>query len=136
MSQISPDLTDVIAAAIHETWRDLSSQQGWKMQPHLDQPYAGLEEPDKQDNRAAARRMASVLATAGLALTPNGPAIPAEILQSHMETLAAAGAGEREIQLRVLGREALVGRASFGEYSKRGFVRAALADRTHLTGGM
>ena len=53
-----------------------------------------------------------------------------------METLAAAGAGEREIQLRVLGREALVGRASFGEYSKRGFVRAALADRTHLTGGM
>ena len=90
MSQNSPDLTDVIAAAIHETWRDLSSQQGWKMQPLLDQPYAGLAEPDKQDNRAAARRMASVLATAGLALTPNGPAIPAEILQSHMETLAAA----------------------------------------------
>ena len=81
---------DSIAAAIHETWCDLSAQQGWKMQPHLDQPYAALAEPDKEENRAAACRMATVLAAAGLALTATGPAIPSEILESHMEILAEA----------------------------------------------
>ncbi|MDB4915205.1 MAG: beta-lactamase domain protein [Gemmatimonadetes bacterium] len=37
------------------------------------------------------------------------------------------GAGEREIQHRVLGAEPFVGWVSFGEYSKRSFVRAAIA---------
>ena len=83
---------DLIAAAIHETWRDLARQQGWSMQPHLDQPYAGLAEPDKEDNRAAARRMATVLGTANLTLKPAGTAIPAptKTLETHMETLAEA----------------------------------------------
>jgi ribonuclease/clavin/mitogillin len=44
----------------------------------------------------------------------------------EIETLAASGAGEREIQRRVLGAEAFVGRVSFGEYSKRALVRAVL----------
>ena len=78
---------DTIAAAIHETWRALSVQQGWKMQPHLDRPYAALAEPDKEDNRAAARRMATVLATAGLKMSVTG--VPAA-LEPHMETLAEA----------------------------------------------
>ena len=43
-----------------------------------------------------------------------------------IETLAATGRGEREIQRRVLGREALVGWVSFGEYSGRSLVRAVL----------
>jgi RyR domain len=81
---------DTIAAAIHETWRALSHQQGWKMLPHLDQPYPALAEPDKEDNRAAARRMAKVLAAAGLALTPNGPAVGQDVLESRIETLAEA----------------------------------------------
>lgn len=47
-----------------------------------------------------------------------------------IEALAASGCGEREIQQRVLGREALVGWASFGEYSKRAFVRTVLRERS------
>ena len=43
-----------------------------------------------------------------------------------IESLAERGVGEREIQRRVLGREAFIGVASFGEYSKRAFVRAVL----------
>ena len=78
---------DPIAAAIHETWRVLSVEQGWKMQPHIDRPYADLADPDKEDNRAAARRMATVLAAAGLELAPSG--VPAS-LEPHMETLAEA----------------------------------------------
>lgn len=60
---------DSIAAAIHETWRNLARQEGWPMAPHLDRAYASLAEPDKEDNRAAARRMGDVLAKAGLALS-------------------------------------------------------------------
>ena len=45
-----------------------------------------------------------------------------------IQTLAANGCGEREIQRRVLGREAFIGWASVGEYSKRAFVRAVLAE--------
>ena len=41
-------------------------------------------------------------------------------------SLAERGVGEREIQRRVLGAEAFIGVASFGEYSKIGFVRAVL----------
>ena len=81
---------DSIAAAIHETWRNLSHERGWKMPPHLDQPYAALADPAREENRAAARRMATVLATAGLALTATGPSIPPETLESLMETLAEA----------------------------------------------
>ena len=83
-------LDDSIAAAIHETWRAVSVRQGWRMQPHLDRPYANLAEPDKEDNRAAARRMTSVLAAAGLTLAPTGPAVAPDTLESRMETLAAA----------------------------------------------
>jgi hypothetical protein len=59
---------DSIAAAIHETWRSLSRAEGWSMQPHLDRPYVDLAEPDKEDNRAAARRMDDVLAASGFRL--------------------------------------------------------------------
>ncbi len=83
---------DLVAAAIHETWRALAAEQGWSMQAHLDQPYDALAEANKDDNRAAARRMAAVLATAGLALAPaeTGEAAPADALEANMETLAEA----------------------------------------------
>lgn len=45
-----------------------------------------------------------------------------------IHALHARGLSEREIQRRVLGAEALVGWASFGEYSKRAFVRAVLQE--------
>jgi len=57
---------ELIAAAIHETWRALAAAEGWRMSPRFDQDYALLEEADREDNRAAARRMPEVLALAGL----------------------------------------------------------------------
>ena len=46
----------------------------------------------------------------------------------EIHALAAAGCGEREIQQRVLGREAVVGWVSVGEYSKRSLVKAVLSE--------
>jgi ribonuclease/clavin/mitogillin len=54
----------------------------------------------------------------------------------EIEALATQGAGEREIQRRVLGAEALVGRVSLGEYSKLGLVRAVLRERSMVTGAV
>jgi glyoxylase-like metal-dependent hydrolase (beta-lactamase superfamily II) len=51
-----------------------------------------------------------------------------EEMIGEIQTLAAKGCSEREIQRRVLGREAFVGRMSFGEYSKRSLVRAVLRE--------
>ncbi len=66
------------------------------MQPHLDRPYADLDEADQEDNRAAARRMESVLAVAGLGLS-NDPAVPplpsdavAAAIEAGLEPMAAA----------------------------------------------
>jgi hypothetical protein len=59
---------EVLAEAIHGTWRALSREEGWSMQPYLNKPYAELEETDKEDNRAAARRIPAVLALVGLGL--------------------------------------------------------------------
>lgn len=80
---------DAIAEAIHETWRALSHAEGWSMQPHLDRPYTELAEPDKEDNRAAARRMGSVLAVAGLALSDD-PARAVAALPADIEGMAEA----------------------------------------------
>lgn len=86
-----PDL-ESIAAAIHETWRDLSRKEGWSMRPHLDRPYTDLTEADKADNRAAARRMGDVLAVAGLALSddPSKPTVAGDMLTAAMEPMAEA----------------------------------------------
>jgi glyoxylase-like metal-dependent hydrolase (beta-lactamase superfamily II) len=46
-----------------------------------------------------------------------------------IKSLAGRGIGEREIQRRVLGKEDLVGYASFGEYSKRAYVRSVLTEQ-------
>ena len=80
---------DIIAAAIHDTWRALSHAQGWSMQPHLDRPFAELADPDKDDNRAAARRMGDVLGVGGLALSDD-PTKPAASLPTDIEPMAAA----------------------------------------------
>ena len=51
-----------------------------------------------------------------------------EATTGEIRALAASGCGEREIQRRVLGREAFVGWVSFGEYSKRSLVKAVLRE--------
>jgi len=81
-----------IAAAIHETYRALSREEGWTMQPHLDRPYEELAEPEKDENRAAARRMGDVLAVAQLALSkdPAGPAVTNDTIAAALEPMAEA----------------------------------------------
>jgi hypothetical protein len=81
--------TETIAAAIHETWRALSRAEGWSMQPNLDRPYGDLAEADKDDNRAAARRMGEVLAIAGLMLTDKSTK-PDASLPADLEPMAEA----------------------------------------------
>ena len=61
-----------MAAAIHEIWRALGKENGWLMQPRFNRPYAELEEFDKEDAQAAARRMPEVLRLVGLTLRPSG----------------------------------------------------------------
>ena len=69
------------------------------MQPNFDKPYAELAEIDKEDNRAAARRIPEILALAGMAVdleanadTSAGPSEKEirEHLAHHMERLAEA----------------------------------------------
>lgn len=90
---------ETMAEGIHETWRALAKKEGWTMQPHLDRPYGELAEIDKEDNRAAARRIPEVLALAGLGVDvdkhagPPDEAALAEIivhLEHHLERLAEA----------------------------------------------
>lgn len=52
-----------------------------------------------------------------------------EATMREVQSLAARGASEREITRRVLGREDLVGWASWGEYSKASLVHTILRDR-------
>jgi RyR domain-containing protein len=88
------DIVEKLAAGIHEDWR----QGPWSKKPHLDVPYDQLAPADQEANRAAARRMADVLAQAGLGLTTaeqaaaNTPAADeiASSMEAHMERLAEA----------------------------------------------
>ena len=75
---MTPADVEVLAAVIHETPRALGKREGWSMQPHLDKPYAKLAEIDKEDIRAAARRIPDVLALVGLGLRQGKDGAPAE----------------------------------------------------------
>jgi hypothetical protein len=102
MQGTAPELTpadiEVLAAAIHETWRALGKTEGWSMQPHLDKPYDNLAEIDKEDNRAAARRIPEALALVGLGLRQDKDSAPAAVpkkelkaqLDQNIERLAEA----------------------------------------------
>jgi len=61
-----PQTIEAVAKAVHETWRQLSQEEGWKMQPNYDMPYDDLGEVEQEENRAAARRIPDILALAGL----------------------------------------------------------------------
>jgi hypothetical protein len=68
------------------------------MQPNFDKPYAELAEIDKEDNRAAARRIPEVLALIGLGLRKGEDGAPAAVpkdelkaqLDENIERLAEA----------------------------------------------
>jgi hypothetical protein len=59
---------DAIAAQIHQFYCDLAKTEG--SENEFPMPFAELPEFMKADNRAAARRIAQVLALAGLRLSP------------------------------------------------------------------
>jgi len=85
-----------LAEGIHETWRILSAKEGWKMQPNYDMPYKDLGEMEKDENRAAARRIPEILALVGLQLKKKEDANQDEgeniddHLRFHLEKLAEA----------------------------------------------
>ncbi len=91
------DVIDTLAEGIHETWRALAAKEGWKMQPQFDKPYAELAPIDKEDNRAAARRIPEILALAGMGIkdkktassAPSNAAVNAH-LEHHLERLSEA----------------------------------------------
>jgi hypothetical protein len=92
---------EILAAAIHETWRAMARSQGWSMAPALDRPWADLPEAAKADNRAAARRIPEVLAVAGLGLAgaddASAPAIPPEAWdQALVQTMEAMAEAEHD----------------------------------------
>jgi len=80
----SADL-EVLASAIHETWRALAREEGWSMQPQLDKPYLKLAEADKEDNRVAARRIPEILALIGLGLQKDGDGTPPTAPDGELE---------------------------------------------------
>jgi RyR domain len=90
------DVVEKLAAGIHEEWR----HGPWSKKPHLDVPYDQLAPADQEANRAAARRIADVLARAGLGLavpaeqatSANKPAAAdiAPAIEAHIERLAEA----------------------------------------------
>jgi hypothetical protein len=89
------DIIEQLAAGIHEDWR----HGPWSKKPHLDVPYEKLAPADREANRAAARRIADVLARADLGLaaaeqaTAANKSAAAEIapaIEAHIERLAEA----------------------------------------------
>jgi hypothetical protein len=85
-----PAVTRAIAAAIHEHWRAQSRIEGWSMQPHLDVPYADLSADDQANNIAAARRIAQVLAAAGLRISRTDAPLPLDVLAARMNAAMEA----------------------------------------------
>lgn len=57
------------------------------MRPRLDKPYSELVERDKEDNRAAGRRIVSVLTLLGLGLEREGDAAPQSMPQEELSAM-------------------------------------------------
>lgn len=88
-------IIEIMAEAVHETWRELSRKEGWSMQKRFAQPYRDLAEVDKEDNRAAARRIPDLLQLVGLGLVRKDDQWPAgapddvlAVLNKRIEWLA------------------------------------------------
>jgi len=93
------DVVEPMAQEIHDTWRDLSEKEGWTLHPLYSMPYADLGPVEKEENRAAARRIPEILGLVGLVVEPAQTAgrkrtsLTDEIaahLAHHIESLAEA----------------------------------------------
>jgi hypothetical protein len=82
---LPPDALEKMARAVHETYRELGRQAGW-LKPELDKDFQDLPEFYQNSNRAAADRMATILALAGLGLkTGLASASDEERVRTHLE---------------------------------------------------
>jgi hypothetical protein len=96
ISFLQTRIIEALAPAIHQTFLNLSKAEGFKMQSRFDKPYEELEDVDKEENRAAARRIPEILALAGLKLeekkdlAQQDDAGISEHLEHHIERLAEA----------------------------------------------
>jgi len=88
-----------LAARIHDAWQRLNRARGYPMRPEFDKPYDELDPVQKNENRAAAKRIPEVLRTVGLILAKIEPGQQAETsddraardyLEHHLELLAEA----------------------------------------------
>jgi hypothetical protein len=93
------EVIETLATSIHNNYRAASKAANQKIEAQYDMPFAELAPIDKEDNRAAARRIPEVLALAGLGIANNGTvtadasSLAAEIdahVERHMERLAEA----------------------------------------------
>ncbi len=83
---------DGFARTIHEFWRKLLREKGTPLRRHLNVPYDKLAPIDKEDNRAAARRIPWILSLLGLGLakstgvrpSPGDP--PKDILEQYLKS--------------------------------------------------
>ncbi len=79
-----------MARAVHAAWRT----GDWSKAAHLDRPFGVLAEADKEESRAAARRIVQGLASIGLQLAPRGEGPAADgveaLIEANLEKLAAA----------------------------------------------
>lgn len=57
---------DVLAPEIHESFRRLSIQNGWKINSRFDFPYSELDAEAQEDNKAAAKRIQFILSIVNL----------------------------------------------------------------------
>ncbi|GMW02387.1 MAG: hypothetical protein AMXMBFR84_35230 [Candidatus Hydrogenedentota bacterium] len=101
----NPETINAIAQGIHETWRELSAIEHWKMQPAYDMPYELLGDVEKDENRAAARRIPDILALAGLRIEqsdlPHGAGVEDQLKQPHQLRRLAEAEHERWMAHRI-----------------------------------
>jgi RyR domain len=81
---------EAMARSLHEAWR----AGDWPKAARLDRPFDELAEADRDENRAAARRMVDGLAAIGLRLARRGEAPAAHgveaLIERNIEKLASA----------------------------------------------
>lgn len=65
-----PDLHDILAASMHANYLRNAAANGWPVKPEVNKPFDDLSADAREANRAAARRIAEVLAVVGVRILP------------------------------------------------------------------
>jgi hypothetical protein len=95
---MTPEMIDLLAAAMHENYRHEARVNHWPMQPEADLPYAQLSPALQETNRAAARRIPEVLDAISVRIvSPREAQMRSlssaelyDLIQQNMKTLAPA----------------------------------------------